>query len=391
MTDQPIPRSSPPRLKGLLAGFAVLASATAIVAWGLASRSAASAALEQEAQANAVMTVTATRPKPGAGAEEIVLPGEVKGLFETPVYARTNGYVRSWEADIGARVQAGQVLAIIDSPEVDQQFHQAEADLKTAEANAIVAQSNSKRATYLVSTQSVSRQEADDRAATASATAAQVEANRANVARLHELQSFERIVAPFSGVITKRSTDIGTLINAGGAQGAEMFRIADTSKLRTYVDVPQTYAGEIAVGTTAELKFPDRPGKSYPATVTRTASAIDPQSRTLTVELDIDNASGELLPGSFTEVHFKLAPSAHSYRLPGNALLFDANGLRVALVGPDGRVALKTIMLGRDFGTEVEILGGLLPSDEVILNPPAAIEEGEQVRLASTRAPKAGS
>ena len=386
--------ASPPpagRSRGLLIGLLATASATALVAWGLISRSAAHATLETEAQSAAVATVIAIHPQPEPAEEEVVLPGEVKGLMETPIYARTNGYIKTWTADIGARVKAGQLLAVIDSPEVDQQLRQAEADLKTAEANAAVARSTADRVASLVATESVSRQEDDDRRAAALATAAQVASRQANVARLRQLQGFERIVAPFSGVITARATDVGALINAGGAQGAELFRIADEQKLRTYVDVPQSYASEIHGGTQAELQFPDRPGKAYPATVTRTASAIDPQARTLHVELDIDNASGELFPGSFTEVHFKLPPAGHGVQLPGASLLFRAEGARVAVVGPNGRVVLKPVTVGRDFGATLEILTGVGPSDRVVLNPPATLADGDQVRVAAAKAQKAGS
>jgi RND family efflux transporter MFP subunit len=355
-----------------------------VVTWGLLSRGAAEAVLKERVRAAAITTVTVTHPKAGPPLEEVVLPGQVRGDFETSVYARTNGYLRSWKTDIGAHVKAGELLATIDSPEVDQQLSQVEADLKTAQANAVVAKSTAERVAGLVATESVSRQEGEDRAATAAATAAQVAAAQANVARLRQLQGFERVVAPFDGVITARSTDVGALINAGGARGAELFRIAASGKLRTYVDVPQTYAGEIHEGSTqAELQFPDRPGKSYPATVTRTAQAIDPQARTLTVELDIDNASGELFPGAFTEVHFKLSTASRGLQVPGNTLLFRADGVHVAAVDPQDRVVLKTVTVGRDFGENLEILGGVGPSDQIILNPPAAVSNGDQVRIAA--------
>ena len=273
------------------------------------------------------------------------------------------------------------------SPEVDQQLLQAEADLRTAQANAAVARSTANRVAGLVATESVSRQEGDDRTGAALAADAQVAAQEANVARLRQLQGFERVVAPFNGVITARLTDVGALINAGDTKGAELFRIADTSKLRTYVDVPQNYASDIVIGTKAELQFPDRPSKPYPATVARTALAIDPNARTLSVELDIDNAAGELFPGSFTEVHFKLAPTGHALRVPGNALLFRADGTHAAVVDADGHVNLKSVTLGRDFGSSLEVLTGLTQADQVIINPPAATENGDQVRLATASAP----
>jgi RND family efflux transporter MFP subunit len=383
------------RFRRFLIGTAAVALIGGLVTSGLLSRRDARAALETATASAAVPTVVAIHPKAAAAFEEVVLPGQVVGLSETPVYARTNGYIRSWTADIGAHVKAGDILAVIDSPEVDQQLHQAEGDLASAQANATVARSNADRANRLVQTEWVSKEFSENRDATASATAAQVIANKANVERLRELQSFEHVVAPFSGVITSRSTDVGALINAGSGQGAELFRIADTSVLRTYVDVPQTYASQVAVGTAAGLEFPDRPAKLYPVKVTRTASAIDPKSRTLKVELDIDNASGELLPGSFTEVHFKFVPAGNPLILPANAFLFRAQGTQVAVIGAAGKVELKTVTLGRDYGTEVEVLTGLAKSDQVILNPPAAIEAGDPVRVApaqpTAQAPKAGA
>jgi RND family efflux transporter MFP subunit len=375
-----------------IVGFAVAALAVAIIiVWGLISRSEARAALDREASAAGVTTVIAARAQTGPALEEVVLPGQVKGDYETPVYARTNGYLASWKVDIGAHVKAGQLLATIESPEVDQQLRQAEADLKTAQANAIVAKSTAARVAGLVETQSVSRQEGEDRAAAAAATAAQVASNQANVARLRQLQSFERVVAPFAGVITARSTDVGALINAGQAQGSELFRIAAVGKLRTYVDVPQSYASDIRQGTGADLQFPDKPGKLFPATVTRTASAIDPTNRTLQVELDIANADGALFPGAFTQVHFKLPPAGHGVQIPSNALLFGADGVQVAKVSPQGVVNILPVTLGRDFGTSLEILTGVGRNDQVVINPSGMLASGDKVRVVEAPKPKAAS
>jgi RND family efflux transporter MFP subunit len=347
--------------------------------------------MKSAAQDSAIPTVIVSRLDPGAPVEEVVLPGQVKGLNETPIYARASGYVRAWKADIGARVKSGQLLAEIDAPEVDQQLRQAEADLQTAQANAAVARSTADRVQGLVATQSVSRQEGEDRAAAAAATASLVASNQANVERLRRLAGFERVTAPYAGVITARETDVGALINAGSGLGPELFRIADISRLRVYVQVPQAYAGLIATGSTAGLQFPEHPGKTYPAAVVRTAHALDPQSRTLLVELDVDNAAEELFPGSFTEVHFKLpAAAGRAGRLSGNTLLFRAEGLRVAVVGPDNRVTLKPITLGRDFGGSVEVATGLSPNDRVIINPPAAVQTGDVVRIAQAPPAKRG-
>jgi RND family efflux transporter MFP subunit len=395
MTETPSQAVSAPtgrsRVRGLLVGLLRIAFVAALVAPGLKARRASEAALVQQAALNTITTVNVASPKPGPAFEEVVLPGQVKGDIETSVYARTSGYIRLWKTDIGVHVKVGELLAVIDSPEVDQQLLQAEADLKTAKANADIARRTADRFAYLADTLAVSRQAADDREATAVATAAQVTANEANVNRLRQLQGFEQVVAPFSGVITARDTDVGALIDAGGAKGAELFHIASTDRLRTFVDVPQSYASDIRVGSKANLQFPDKPGKSYQAAVTRTSLAIDPQARTLRVELDIDNDSGELFPGSFVQVHFQLPPVGHGLRLPVNALLFRADGIQVAEVGPGGKVVLKPVTLGRDFGATVEILTGVEPSEQVILNPSSAIASGDQVRIATANATKAGS
>ena len=386
-----LPDPAQPRPRSWKEAFIALLIVMLLVAWGLITRGEAQASLEKQAATGNIPTVAITHPKAGPADEEVVLPGEVRGEFETSLYARTNGYVRSWKADIGTRVKAGELLAVIDAPELDQQLHQAQADLETARANAQIARNTAQRVQGLVETRSVSRQEGEDRSAAADATAAQVVANQANVDRLRQLQSFERITAPFEGVITARSTDVGALINNGAGKGTELFRIAAIDRLRTYVDVPQSYAASVQVGSEAQLQFPDRPGHPYPAKVTRTASAIEPQARTLRVELDIDNAKGELLPGSFVQVHFKFPTDGHSLRLPGNVLLFRAEGTRVALVRANNTVALKPIELGRDFGDSVEVLTGLQSTDQVIVNPTAAIDEGDRVIVAAAKEPKAGS
>jgi RND family efflux transporter MFP subunit len=361
-------------IAALAAGIVVAA-----ICWQYTQRLSSRTALETRTKDAAVLVVKSSYPKSGSAVEEVVLPGTVRGMSETPIYARTNGYISSWRTDIGTRVKAGELLAIIDAPEIDRQALQAEADLKTAETNASLAKVTSERIATLAATQFASKQDADNRATAALASASQVNSNQANVGRLHQLQVFERVVAPFSGTITSRSIDVGALVNGGGAQGFELFRIIDTSKLRIFVNVPQTYASQIQVGTPADLRFPERPDKSYSASVTRTASAIDPQARTLNVELDIDNSTGELFPGSFTRVYFKLAASSLSLRLSANSLLFRADGLKVAVVDANDRVVLKAVTLGRDFGSEVEVIAGVGVKDRVILNPPASIETGNSV------------
>ncbi len=282
-------------------------------------------------------------------------------------------------------MKTGQLLAQIESPEVDQELRQAQADLAAAEANHQIAEVTAERWRKLRSTDSVSRQDADEKISQASSSDAQVQAASANVQRLRELSGFERIVAPFDGVVTARDTDVGQLINSGSGTGRELFRIADVRQLRLYVHVPQTYAALMQRGLTAELRFPDRPGQSYAATLTRTSSAIDPGSRTLLAELMVDNAKRELLPGAYAEVHFKLPPDGllASFRVPANTLLFRSDGLHVATVDAHEHVVLKSVIIGRDYGSDVEITQGLSTTDRVILSPPDSLSGGEAVRVSN--------
>ena len=357
--------------------------ALAAVAWGILDRARSARALRAEAAESAAPLVSVSYPAPAPPVEEIELPGQVRAALETTIFARVSGYVRAWKVDIGDRVRKGQVLAIIDAPELDEQLRQAEADLRSASANAAVARTTADRVAGLVATSSVSRQEGEDRAAVALSTAAVVASNQANVRRLQALRGFERVVAPYDGVVTARATDVGQLVDAGGTEGVELFRIAEASRLRVYVDAPQSDAAVIRVGSSAQLSFADRPGKVYPATVSRTASALDPQSRTLHVELELDNSTGELFPGSFAEVKFRLPHASPALRVPPNALVFGANGVRVATVGPNHRIGWRAIMTGRDFGTAVEVTEGLGPHDQVVLNPPGSLIAGERVRIAA--------
>jgi RND family efflux transporter MFP subunit len=308
----------------------------------------------------------------------------VQAYNEAPIFARTNGYVREWYTDIGAPVKKGQPLADIDTPEVDQQLRQARADLATAQANFQLARTTDKRWQELLATNSVSRQAADSAAGDASAKQAALASAEANVARLSDLESFKHVLAPFDGVVTSRNTDIGALINAG--QGNALFRVSDTSKLRVYVLVPQLYAANTTPGLHADLTFPERPGKSYPAQVVRTADALDPVSRTLQVELLVDNASGELFPGAYAQVHFKLPQGTGNLSVPASAVLFRSADLQVAVVGADHRVTLRSITTGRDFGTSLEVLTGLSAGEDIIANPPDSLATGTLVRVVQPQA-----
>lgn len=372
-------------------GIAVVLLALGVVGWRVHSRHLAAQALSEATETDSIVSVATTRPEPVAAATEVVLPGNLQANYEAPIYARTSGYLRRWLVDIGARVHKGELLAEIDAPEVDQQLRQAEADLATAEANQKIAEVTATRWRHLRETDSVSKQEADEKVSAAQASDAQVLAARANVGRLEELSGFERIVAPFDGVITARSTDIGQLINAGSGSGAALFRIADMRRLRLYVRVPQEDAAPIKPGLKAELRLPDRPGLTYQATVATTASAIDPATRTLMVELFVDNSKDELLPGAYAEVHFELPPEAagRSFRLPANVLLFRGDGLHVATVDEHDHVVLKPVTIGRDYGSQIEVVSGLTGSDQVILSPPDSLAAGAQVRVVKRSGPEA--
>jgi RND family efflux transporter MFP subunit len=384
MSDQthtaPPPPVADPRTRRyvlILVGVAVL-----FAIWGIVSRLSARMALEKQASEAGVATVTTTKPHAGPGSDKLVLPGSVQAFYEAPIYARTNGYLKVWNTDIGTPVKKGELLAVIETPEVDQQLRQAQADLATAVANYELARTTNERWQGLLSSESVSQQDADQRAGDAAAKAAARQSAAANVARLEDLESFKRVLAPFDGIVTQRNTDIGALINAGQSAGNALFRVADVHRLRIYVSVPQPYASAIHPGLTAELEFADHPGRRYQAVVANSAQALDANSRTLQVELQIDNAKGELLPGSYAQVYFTLTGADNTLRIPVNTVLFRTDGLRVAVLDEQHRVHLQTITQGRDFGTEIEVLSGLTANDVLVANPPDSISEGMQVRLA---------
>ena len=371
----PAPRSSSSRLVFIFVLIVVVAAAV------IGLRLHAAHALAHDTSDNAVPTVAITHPTRGPTAEEVVLPGNVEAWHEAPIYARTNGYLKSWKTDIGTPVKAGDVLAEIETPEVDSQLRQAEADLQSAQANNILAQSTAARWKTLLQTDSVSQQEAAEKISDAAAKAAALASARANRDRLRDLESFKHVTAPFDGTITARNTDTGALINAGSGTGAglELFHIADTSRLRIYVQVPQNNVGAITPGMTAELHFTEHPGKTYTATLSKSADAIDVSRRTLLAQFEIDNPEGELLAGGYTEVHLKLPTTDDTLRLPVNTLIFRAEGIQVATVDAQGAVTLKSITMGRDYGNEVEVKAGLSADEQVIINPPDSIATGQSV------------
>jgi RND family efflux transporter MFP subunit len=361
-----------------------LVTVTAVVISGILPRIHARAALDKETAEMAIPTVSVVQPKRGAPTQEVVLPANVQAYIDAPIYARTNGYLKHWYADIGAHVKAGQLLADIETPEVDQQLRQSKADLATAEANLNLSKITNDRYADLLKTDSVSKQDADNAAGDFAAKQATVQSSQANVRRLEELQAFEKIYAPFDGVITARNTDIGALIDSGSSGGTrtELFHIAQPDKLRVYVSVPEVYSQAAKPGLTADLALSEFPGRLFPGTLVRTAQAIDQTTRTLLVEIRVNNPTGTLLSGAYAEVHLKLSNPTSAFILPVNALLFRAEGLRVAAV-TDGRHAdLKPITLGHDFGSEVEVVAGLSGSESIIVNPPDSIVAGEEVRIA---------
>jgi RND family efflux transporter MFP subunit len=363
--------------------YAYIAVGIAVILaiWGIVHRLSARNSLENQAVQAAIPTVSTTKPQGGPAANKLVLPGNVQAFYEAPIYARTNGYLKIWYTDIGAGVKEGQLLAEIETPEVDQQLHQAQADLGTAEANYELSRTTNVRWQGLLATQSVSQQDADERAGDAAAKSAARQSASANLQRLRELESFKRVLAPFAGIVTQRNTDVGALINAGETPGSALFRVADTHRLRIYVFVPQPYAAEIRPGLTAAMAFTDHPGQSYTATVASTAQALDPVSRTLQVQLQIDNPKGELFPGSYAQVTFSLPSQANTLRVPTNAVIFRTQKLQVATVDAQHHVRLKVITQGRDFGTEIEVLTGLTAQDDLIVNPPDSIGEGMEVHI----------
>lgn len=369
-----------------IAALAGVAIAVLVVGGGIASRAANSKRLSQWTAANAQPVVTVTQPQPANGAAVLALPGRLEAYSRAPIYARVPGYLKSWQVDIGASVQAGQLLAEIEAPDLDQQLSQALADLLTARANAALAGTTAKRWQDLVKSDAVSLQDVDMKNGDLAAKTAIVKATKANVDRLEVMEGFKRITAPFDGIVTARATDVGALINAGSGKGLELFVISDTHKLRLYVSVPQNYAAQITAGTRAQMTVPERPGRTFTATVETTSQSVDPSSGSTLVELAVDNASGELVPGAFANVRFDLPLTSASLSVPASALIFDSRGARVATLGADNRVVLEPVTIARDLGTVIEISSGLAATDRVIDSPPDGIGKGDQVRIAPGRA-----
>lgn len=380
------PRGSATRT--IVVSILVMAAVGAVAWWGIASRAKAMVVLERETRDLAVPTVSVIRPDHGAPESEVVLPGSIQPITDAPVYARTNGYLKRRTVDIGAHVKAGQLLGEIDAPELEQQLAQARADLSTAEANGRLAKITADRYTDLLKSDSVSQQDVDNAKGNLEARQAAIESARHNVQRLEELQAYTKIYAPFDGVITARNTDVGALIDSGASGGTarELFHIAATNRLRVFVNVPQTFSQVARPGLTADLVIAEFPGRRFTGTLARTSGSIDASSRTLLTEFDLDNKSGELLPGSYVEVHLKLLSPTSTVTLPVEAVMFRSDGVQVAVVRNGNRVALVPVVLGRDFGTDMEVVSGLSGDEWVVVNPSESLVQDEVVQVTqSTR------
>ncbi len=390
--NQPGQGSKPSGAGKVVLGLLILLLvAGAAVFRGITTRVRAAAEVKADTNDLAVPSVSVAHPKRGAAQEEIVLPGNIQAFIDAPIYARTNGYLQKWYVDIGGRVKQGQLLAEIDTPELDQQLQQARAELATARANYDLAQITAARYESLLKSDSVAKQDVDNAVGDAQAKKAMVDSATDNVKRLEQLQSFEKVYAPFDGVLTARKTDIGQLINSGSSGGNnELFHVAAINTLRVYVNVPQADSPAAVPGVQAYLTLPQFPGKRFPGNLVRTSDAIDQTSRTLLAEVDVANPTGEIPPGAYAEVHLKLPSSTSTMVVPVTSLIFRSEGLRVGVVR-NGKAYLIPIALGRDFGTEVEVVSGLDESESVIVNPPDSLVDGEQVRTADPGAGQWGA
>jgi RND family efflux transporter MFP subunit len=378
--------SAPPRRGLRLTGFVFAIVAIVVVATGLYSRASGNARLREWTDAQAIPIVAVAPPATGANAGALELPGRLEAYSRAPIYARVSGYLKSWKYDIGARVKAGQVLAEIETPDLDQQLQQARADLNTAQANEKLSEVTADRWQKILKSNAVSKQDVDEKVSDLAAKRAAVASAKANVDRFVAMKGFTHIVAPFDGVVTARNTDVGALINAGTAAGLELFVISDTHKLRAYVNVPQAYVRNVQPGTKAELTVPEHPEKSYAATIETSSQAVTASSGTTLMQLVVDNSADELLPGSYANARLQLPSNAEALSIPASALIFDAKGLSVATVGADNRVAVKAVTIARDLGSKIEIASGLGANDRVIQNPPDGIASGAEVRIAGSNA-----
>lgn len=375
-------RTAPPQRSGRLKILAVVLILLVVGgAFSIARRISDRKALAAETEVLAVPTVAVVKPSTEPASDELVLPAQLQAFVESPIYSRTNGYLLHWYKDIGSHVKKGDLLADIDTPEVDQELSQAKASRQQIQAQLELAKSSAERWNNLRKSDSVSQQEADQETSAYRQAQANLAAADANVRRLEQLESFKHIYAPFTGVITQRNTDTGALINAGASGQKGLFNLAQLDPLRVYVSVPQMYSPSVRAGMNAYLQLDEYPGEKFAGKIARNADAIDPATRTLLTEVNVDNHNGKLLPGAYAQVHFAIPVQTVRISVPVNALLFRAEGPRIAVVGSDQKIKLKPVMIGRDFGTKVEILNGLSPDDQIVVNPADSLEDGEQVHV----------
>jgi len=369
--------------RGWLTAVVIFAVFAGLLVSGILQRMHASAALRTETTEMAVPTISVVSPQRAAPSQEIVLPGNVQPYVTAPIYSRTNGYLQAWYFDIGAHVKKGQLLAVISTPEVDQQLGQSRSNLSTAEANLRLAEITKARYEGLLTTHAVAQQDVDNAVGTYNANKSIVEADQANVKQLEALQSFEKIYAPFDGIITARNTDVGALVDSGSGGGVktDLFHLSQVDRLRVYVNVPEEYSQATTSGLTAELTLSEFPGTTFTGKLVRTAEAINFETRTLLAEVDVPNPIGKLLSGSYAEVHFKVPGKISTYILPVDTLLFRKEGLRVA-TAKDGKAQLLAVTPGRDFGDTIEIISGLQGNESVIVSPPDSVVNGEKVQIA---------
>jgi membrane fusion protein (multidrug efflux system) len=372
---------------GMLAGIALIV----VVITGIRSREEASAKLRQWTDDQAVPTVAVALPDAKISNSTLDLPGRLEAYYRAPIFARVSGYLRSWSADIGARVKAGQVIAEIEAPDLDQQLLQARADLASQEASAKLSEATLTRRKTLIASNFVSMQEIDERTADLSNKLASVKAGQANVERLEALAGYKKISVPFDGVVTARDTDVGALINAGGGSGPAMFVVSDISKLRVYVNVPQTYVPAIKIGAKAVISMPEYPNRTFLATVEASSQSVDVASGTTRMQLGLDNTKGELMPGGYANVKLSLQRDSVPLNIPSSALIFNQNGLRVATVGPDDKVLFKTVTISRDLGRTIELASGITAEDRIITAPPDGLADGDQVRVSGGKGDVKGS
>jgi RND family efflux transporter MFP subunit len=372
-----------------VAGVIVAIVAIVIVVHGVWTRASENSHLRDWTDAQALPTVAIISPSSNANNSGLELPGRLEAYARAPIYARISGYVKSYGVDIGSKVKAGQVLAEIETPDLDQQLLQIRADLNTAQANAALAKTTNDRWQTIVKTGAVAKQDADEKLGDLTAKLAMVKSAQANVERLNAMKNFTHITAPFDGVITARNTDVGALINVGSSTGQELFVVSDIHKLRAYVNVPQNYVPNVPAGTKATIVVPDQPDKKYEATVESSSQSVNAASGTTLMQIAVDNPNGDLLPGGYASVHLDLPGHAGVLSIPASALIFDSKGLSVATVGADNRVAIKPVTIARDLGKTIEIRSGLSADDKVIDSPPDGVAPGAEVRIAGTQKPAA--